>query len=213
MIFATLNTIIEDLINIIRGSEVSASEPISKRQVEDWIHQYRAVLISRDIDKKNYANPDYIQEIPILAVEAAIEEGGTYRTVLELPSTIDLNYKSGLTWVGDTTGKEYQFDPQKRFAWRQYKKYTSGDPIAFLKDKKMYTNTDANISVRGIFENPMEVGRFINPNTNLPYADLDTKYPMPNNLIPSLKEMILKGELGVEMKSPNDEDNDSKHSV
>lgn len=213
MIFESLNTITEDLLRIIRGSDIASTEPISRRQVENWVHQYRSVLISRDIDKKYYVNPDYVQEISFLGLIPSTIEGGMYETELELPITIDLNYKSGFTWIGDTNGIEYQYMPQKRKMWQQYKRYTANDAIVFLKDHKLYTNKPENISVRGVFENPMEVGRFTNPNTNLPYTNGDSRYPVPNNLVPTLKEMILQGELQIEATAPSDKSNNNEHDL
>ena len=66
--FVSLRTIINDLLKIIRGSKISQSEPISERQIEGWVHEYRALLIKRDIDKGKMPNPDYIQEINGLAL-------------------------------------------------------------------------------------------------------------------------------------------------
>ena len=62
--FTTLNTITTDLLNIIRNFDVSRSETISKRQLEMWVHQHRAILLKQDIDKDKLPNPDYIQSIP-----------------------------------------------------------------------------------------------------------------------------------------------------
>ena len=62
MTFTTLNTIIEDILKIASGSIISASNPFSRRQIEDWVHQYRAILLARELDRDNYVNPDYIQE-------------------------------------------------------------------------------------------------------------------------------------------------------
>lgn len=218
MTFTTLNTVIEDLLKIIRGSIVSASEPISKRQIEDWVHQYRAVLIKRDLDKNNYPNPDYIQEIPKLALETVQLGNVDYlATALELPKTINLNVKSGYTWIGTLEGKELQLVPQHREQWQQYKKYTPNDILCFLKDNKLYfRDNDPSldyITLRGIFENPMEVGRFINPETNLPYTDYNSPYPVPNNMLDSLKKMILESELNITIGSPSDTKNDSNHGV
>ena len=70
MNFITLNTIITDLLLVIRGSKISDSETISKRQLEEWIHQYRSLLIKQDIDKGKMPNPDYIQEIDHLKLES-----------------------------------------------------------------------------------------------------------------------------------------------
>ena len=75
----SLDKIVYDLLLIIRGSNVSQSEPISTRQLEEWAHQYRAVLLRRDLDKNRMPNPDYIQEIPNLALSAV--EGSEASTI------------------------------------------------------------------------------------------------------------------------------------
>lgn len=244
MIYETLNTITEDLLKVARGSIISESEPISKRQIENWVHQYRAVLLAREIEKGNYPNPDFIQNIPLLETEQVRLEGsgvGTsmvfpytfdfplqsgerlsgeeylLRTKLEIPKTIDLKHKPGFTFVGDVRGNEYQFVPEHRHLWQKHKRYTNNVTLSFLSNNRIYlTNNDPSIeyiSIRGIFENPMEVGRFLNPVTNLPIADWDTPYPMPNNLIPTLKEMIIGKELKIQITTPSDTKNDSNSGL
>jgi len=218
MKYTTLNTIVNDLLLIVRGSKIASSEIISKRQIEDWVHQYRAILIARHVDKNNYTNPDFIQEIPKLALELT-DLGGEffYSSVLNLPKTINRDVKSGYTWIGTSDGKELQLVPQHRAFWQQYKKYTPNDNICFLKDNKLYFKSNgipiSYITVRGIFENPMEVGRFINPETSLPYTTLDSPYPIPVTMLEGLKQMILSKELKIEVSAPSDSKNDSSHGV
>lgn len=217
MQFVTLNTIINDLLLIIRGSNISRSEPISRRQIEDWIHQYRAVLLKRDMDKGKVPNPDFIQELPKLALEVDTVNSSLLRTVLELPRTINFNFKSGFTYIGTIDGTEIQYIPEGRNKWQQYKKYTPNNPLVFLKNSKLFirpgTTEIEYITVRGIFEVPSEAARFVNPLTLLPYFNADSKYPIPNDLIPSLKEMILSKELQIEVSSPSDTKNDTNHGV
>lgn len=217
MQFVTLNTIINDLLLIIRGSNISRSEPISRRQVEDWVHQYRAVLLKRDIDKGKIPNPDFIQEIPMLEMEVDTVDTGLIRTVLDLPKTINFNFKSGFTFIGLPDGTEIQYVAEGRNKWQQYKKYTPNDPIVFLRNSKLYVRPGSDsipyLSIRGIFEVPSEAARFINPHTSLPYFNLDSKYPIPNDMVPILKEMILSKELNIEVKSPTDKKNDTSHGL
>jgi len=227
MEFVTLNTITTDLLNLIRGSNVSDSEAISKRQVEDWIHQYRAILLKQDLDKGKKPNPDYIQEIgnlELVAVELAGEditaygvESGMYiyRTSLELPKTLDLNFSSGFTYIGTSLGYEIQLVPEGRTRWQKYKKHTTKARLAFLRNRYLYIiNSEVLqfITVRGIFEIPPELGRFVNTITDQPYFDLDSRYPIPINMIPTLKEMILTKELKIEASTPADTTNDSSHN-
>lgn len=225
MEFQSLPLIIRDLIRIIRGSVEVQSETISDRQVEYWIHQYRALLIKQDIDKNKTPNPDYIQEIkglhlsPVDITEISGKAIGKYvlKTDLQLPKTIDFNFKSGFTYIGTANGREIQYVPQSRSIWQQYKYYTNNDPVAYLKNRYLYiTNGDIleYIDVRGIFEIPTEVSQFVNPVTGTPSYDVNTdKYPIPTNILPVLKEMILKKELGIMTNQPSDITNDSANNL
>lgn len=224
MEFITLDNIITDLLNVVRGSKVTQSETITRRQIEEWVNEYRALLIKQDLDKGKMPNPDYIQELPGILLEVVDRsnevdlKSATYflRTKLELPKTIDLNFSSGLMYVGTIDGREIQLVPEGRARWQQYKRFTSKDPIAFLRNKYLYINTVVPMSavtVRGVFEVPTEAGNFINTyatTTTLEYRDA---YPIPANMIPVLKEMILSKELGVMSQSPSDNKNDSSNKV
>lgn len=59
MTFNSLNTIIDDILLIVRDNNISESENLSRVQIEQWIHQYRAYLIKQDLDKGR----DIIQSI------------------------------------------------------------------------------------------------------------------------------------------------------
>lgn len=222
--FVSLSAIIQDLLWIIRGSQVTQSESISWRQIENWIHQYRAVLLKRDLDKNKYPNPDYIQEIQALrmvvvdkADDSTISTGKLLlKSELQLPKTIDFNYSQGFTYIGTIDGKELQLMPQSRVKWQKEKEYTSKQPVVFYKNRYLYLDNDFVIeylSVRGIFEVPNEVGNFVNPYTNLPEFTSDSKYPIPITMIPALKTMVLEKELGIITKEVTDIKNDSKNNT
>jgi len=223
--FQSLPLIIRDLVRIIRGSVETQSETISDRQVEYWIHQYRSLLLKQDLDKGKTPNPDYIQEIqglhlsPVDITEIDDLNIGKYvlRTDLQLPKTINCNFKSGFTYIGTGTGREIQFVPQSRSFWQQYKNYTSTDPLVYLKNRYLYlVNGDIveYLYIRGVFEIPTEVSKFVNPITGTPSYDVDTdKYPIPTNLLPTLKQMILKQELQIMTNEVSDVSNDSANNT
>lgn len=230
MEFVSLNIITTDLLNIVRASKVSQSEPISRRQLEDWVHQYRALLLKQDLDKGKLPNPDYIQEIDFLKLEPIdivgsnvlsinnVNMSGCHflRTELEIPKTIDLNFKPGFMYIGTVTGDEIQFIQEGRSRWQRHKKYTKNDPMCFLRGGYLYVTSNMAmeyLTIRGIFEIPPEVSRYRNPITNQPYFNKDSKYPIPINLLPILKEMILKKELNIEVQSPSDNKNDTQHKL
>lgn len=220
----TLDNIITDLLNVVRGSKITQSETITRRQIEEWVNQYRALLIKQDLDKGKMPNPDYIQELPGVLLEVVDRsnevdlKSTTYilRTKLELPKTIDLNFSSGLMYVGTIDGREIQLVPEGRARWQQYKRFTSNDPIAFLRNKRLYINTVVpmvSVTVRGVFEVPTEAGNFINTHADITTLEYRDAYPIPANLVPVLKEMILSRELGVMVQSPSDNKNDSSNKV
>ena len=68
------------------------------------------------------------------------------------------------------------------------------------------------IRVSGVFENPEEA---YNMRTGTDTSDYRTNmaYPIPSNLIPVLKEMILKQELGIMVKQLSDDTNDSNNKI
>lgn len=222
--FITLNTIVTDLLNIVRGAKISQSETISRRQIEDWVNQYRAILLKQDLDKGKMPNPDYIQEIKSVLLEVVDKTddanlaSSTYflRTALDIPNTLDLNFKPGLMYVGTIDGREIQLVPESRARWQSYKRFTANDSLAFLRNNRIYINSVSPLSyidIRGVFEIPMEVSNFINSYSTQKTKDGDDRYPIPANLVPVLKEMILSKELGITAQSPSDNKNDSNNDV
>jgi len=212
-----LDKLTKDLLLIIRGSKIAQSEVISERQIEDWIHQYRALLMRRDLGKGYQINQDYIQEMDNMELdfieksEDAPVGSGTYilRTKNKLPKTLDLPQKSGVTYVGTTLGKQLQVVPYNRLEHQKYRKYTSKDNIAALRNQYVYVLNAEElkyINVRGIFENPLEI-----EDTN--ETDWRTNYPLPQDKVPILKQMILQQELNIESQSPSDNTNDSSHRL
>jgi transposase-like protein len=222
--FVSLDTIIHDILYIIRGSNVSQSESINDNQIENWIHQYRALLIKQDLDKGKTINSDYTQEIQCLKLivvdksEDSTVKTSRYllRSELEIPKTIDLNFRSGFTYIGTLDGKEIDFIPQYRVKWQKEKYYTQNSPLAYLKNEHIFIDNDHVIeylSIRGIFEQPQEVANFVNPYTSISEFTRSSKYPIPINMLSTLKEMILKKELGIMVSSPSDNKNNDNNKV
>jgi hypothetical protein len=225
MVFTTLNSIVSDLLKIIRGSSVSQSETISNRQLEEWVHQYRSLLLKRDLDKGKTPNPDYIQEISAIKLVKEDITGDdnslnlgeyVYRTSVQIPKTIDLNFKSGILYIGTLDDKQIPLVSYQRSQWQEYRTYTNTDRIAYLKNRYIYIKNDNGLSyikIRGVFEVPSELNSMINPVTTKVCYSTDSPYPIPNNLLPTLKELILKNELGIMIQSPSDNKNDSNNKV
>jgi hypothetical protein len=224
--FVTLDNIVTDLLKVVRGSKISQSETISRRQLEEWVNEYRAILLKQDLDKGKVPNPDYIQELTGLRLEVVDRTEGAaptslhgsflMRTVLAIPKTIDLNFSSGLMYVGTLDGEEIQLVSEGRSVWQRFKRFTSRAPLAFLRNRHLYINYVTPmqyIAVRGVFEVPTEAGNFANTSADTTTLGYSSPYPIPANMIPVLKEMILSKELGVMIQQPSDNKNDSNNNV
>jgi hypothetical protein len=225
MNFVSLSTIVEDLLLIVRGSKLAASEKISKRQIEAWIHQYRALLIRQQVSSGDNINPDYIQTIPsieLVPIDSAgnittIESGTSlYRTSSKIPKTVNMRGISGITFIGTLNKKRIQLVPGHRAEFQLYKKFTPMESIAYLEDEYIYLINQKGIryiTLRGIFENPVDAALYDNSTMTAQTYTVDSIYPIPINLIPALKQLILEREIGIESVAPGDTINDSKHQT
>lgn len=212
-----LDKLVKDLLKIIRGSIVNQSEPVSTRQIEDWIHQYRALLLRRDIAKGYRINPDYVQELDNEGLEfvetsednSIGSDDYILRTKNKLPKTLDLPRKNALTYVGTVLGKPIQIMPYSRLHWQKYRRYTGKEETAALRNQYVYIRGSEEleyVNIRGIFENPLEV-----EDTN--DTDWYSNYPLPQDKVPILKQMILERELGITSKAPSDTSNDAAFNL
>ena len=141
--FNSLNSIIQDILLIYRDNEISESENISRIQVEQWIHQYRAYLIKQDLDKGREVNPSYVQTIGPLHISKVSKCTNEYDYISdeELPKFIDLHFGSGLLAVKDLNGNLIQVGTETKAKYQTSRKYTCSDYIAYIKNNHLYFDT------------------------------------------------------------------------
>ena len=177
----SLNAIIDGIFLQLRDSNLSESENLSRIQVEQWIHQYRAYLIKQDLDKGRDINPSYIQTLGPLHISkvstCGVPNGFHYVSDKELPKFIDLHFG------------------------------TCNDYIAYLKNNHLYLNGPGfleYVEIEGILEDPTKVADCY---------DYDSPYPIPANMIPTLKNLIFSKELNIMLTVPTDNTNNSTNDV
>ena len=208
--FNSLNAIIDDILLIYRANELSESENLSRIQIEQWIHQYRALLIKQDIDKGREINPDYVQTFGPLHISKVSNCTGGYNYISdeELPKFIDLHFGSGLVSVKDMFGNLIQVGTETKAKYQVSRKYTCNDYIAYLKNNYLYILGPEHleyVKVEGILEDPTQAGDCFDRD--------DTPYPVPANMIPVIKQMIFEKELNIMSIMPNDTTNNSTNDV
>lgn len=210
MVLNSLNALIDDLILTYRDSQTSESENLSRIQVEKWIHHYRALLIKQDLDKGRDINDSYVQNICPTHISKIYGCFGdhAYKSDNKLPKFIDLHFGNGLVYVKDMHGDLIQVGHETKARYQSSRKYTCKDYIAYLKGDYLYISGPEHlefVQVGGILEDPTEAGDCF---------DYDNQpYPIPSNMIPTLKQMIFANELNIMLQVPTDNTNNSTNDV
>jgi hypothetical protein len=191
MKYNTINTIIDDILLEINRGNISESEQLSRNQIEQWIIQYRAVLLKQDIDKNRDINNQYIQylnSVELSQHRIGVGRNNVLKSTTTIPETIDFHFRSGIVDVRDSFGNEIQFSTERRAMIQQDRRYTSSEYISYIKGKYIYVSGPGlieSVNVALIAVNPFDISGF----------SADDVYPMPANMIPPMKDMIIQKEI------------------
>ena len=221
--YNSLNTIIQDIMNVIRGNNIAQSEQISRNQIEMWIHQYRSMLLKQDLDRGRYVNETYVQEVNGLEMEP-FDYGDlsgrdlkllVFRSKTKIPKTIDLHFKNGIVQLTTISGKEIQLMPESRAVRQRHRKWTKFDIVAYMKEDYLYIESLFPIklvNLKAIFEVPTEVQNILT-NTGYIEYDYNAPYECPSNIIAQLKEFIYSKELGLMTQAISDRTNNANDDL
>lgn len=222
----TLDKIVMDILRIARGSSVVQSETISTRQIEDWVNQYRSMLITQKVEKKYDLNSSLIQSMNCLELEQVDKAEccslgfttcNVLRTKLPLPKFVMSKVNGELiTFVGKITGEPIQLMSETRTFFSQYRKFTKRTIVSYKKNGYIYIlNDDAieKITVRGVLEDPRAASEVISSCTSQPCYSLSDPYPITSEMIPTVRNLILTKELGMTLSSTSDKKNDSSSTT
>tara|TARA_Y100000310_G_C20677275_1_gene813818 strand:+ start:544 stop:1239 length:696 start_codon:yes stop_codon:yes gene_type:complete len=219
---ATLNEIERNLRLIIRAGELADDEDISSQQVKFMVDNTRSFLIKRDVDKNKYVDEATVQDLKCVPVELVDKaeccdittDCYVLRTKKKIPTVIHGNFNSMLNYVGSIDGlTQFQGSTYESVRWSQYEKYTSKLSRYYEKEGYLYViNNDLLdfIRIRGVFENPREIGKFADCAGEPCYSD-DMPYPVSTSMISVINELVLTKELSVEGTSISDERNDARN--
>ena len=199
-----------DIMLSVRNSSISESESINRAQVEQWIHQYRAMLIKQDIDKNRDINPQYIQYLPNLQILLTSNNvngvpvgNNRYKVDVTLPKLIDFNFKHGVIYITDPYDNIIQFTNKNRATLQSNRKYTGSDYMAYVDNtNQAYLVGPGNlayVTLGVIAEDPSTISGF----------SPDDPYPVPASMIPTLRQMILSKELNIMTHEVTDKNNNS----
>lgn len=216
MTFFSLNALIDDILLIVRNNNISESEDLSRAQIEQWIHHYRAQLIKQDESKGYDLNMSYAQILEPLELEKIsintidnyniadsrlCDHMFQYRTIDKVPKPIDFHFGDGFISVTDLHDCTIQKMSKNRrhYQWlrRTGKEYT----YYYMPDYIYVQGLDGlrYIRVVGIFEDPTVAG--IDPDKD--------PYPLPADKVGVLKQLIFDNELRFMLGRPSDDKNNA----
>ncbi len=203
----TIDSIIDDILLEARNNNIAESESLSRIQIEQWIVQYRSILIKQDVDKNKDINEQYIQKINNIGLELKTSPIGLVilESKISIPLSIDFNYKYGITSISDLFGNEIQIMSEKRARMQSSRRHSKSDYTCFIRDGKVYILGPMeieSINISMVAQNPADVPGF----------DKDEEYPVSSNMIPVIKDMIFAKELnrGFGSDKTNNSNNDEE---
>jgi len=215
----TLNEISYNILNLVRGGRSSNNEHISTSQIKFNVKYYRAMLIRRDFARNGMITRHLEQDLgclELIKVDASKccnlpTECAVYRTVKKIPKTVRFNFKDAVTYVGAIDGKaNIPIVESHTVQWLPFDKYTKNKMKAYMIEDYLYVyNADGLkfINVRGIFEDPEDVALFDCDGSDC--YDSDSDFPIPMDMLQTITQGIMSGELMMLSSSVNDTTNDT----
>lgn len=215
----TLDEIAYNILNIFRGGRSTHNEHISLPQIKFNVKHYRAMLLRRDFERNGFLSRHHEQDLHCLELELVDAsmccglpaDCIVSRTKLTLPKTVRLNRMDGITNVADITGiNTIPIVDPIAVQSLPYDRFTKNTKKAYMIEDRMYIyNPDGmdHINVRGVFEDPEELGKF-DCNGSDCYSD-DTPFPLSADLIAALTDGLIKGTFQILPMSTSDTENDT----
>ena len=181
------------------------------------------MLIRRDYARNGYVSKTIEQDLGCIFLEDVdmskccgvdLPTGCTvYRTNRRLPKTVRFNLTDAFTFIGKPNGastipkmEAYELD------WVPYDKYTSRETRYYVIDEYIYVYEPQGleaVNVRGVFEDPEEVGKFATCDNDYCY-DEQSDYPLPMDMVSAITNGLVNGELSLLTSTINDTENDKQ---
>lgn len=224
----TLDSIVFAVLDTVKP-ENQVNTNVTEELVQYHINNVRAQLAKQSYDKNGYLDNAYIQSLGCISlVEADPSECCAYptgciilRTSVAIPRPIESNGNL-ITRVGpvNLTEKSFQRINFERVPFEGLNKYTrslkkwftignSGYIYILVSKGDLLANSLEVINVQGALENPSEAINFTNCSTGTACYASNKPYPVPNSLIPTIIEMVIKKFIAIQAVAPIDKSNDS----
>lgn len=211
----TRNEIVYTIANALSGGRSENNTKHSLRQIAFTVDYYRALLLRRDLDKYG-RQVDFEQDLGEIPLQSGPSE--TIFTTAAVPVPVRLRYTLPLKVYNPNTLDTIPVVDYAAGQWLKYRAYTAGKAYAWYRSGKIYISNppaimaevpDApvdTVNVRGIFESPSDVHRFLNPSS--PTYTGNEPYPVTSDLVEQIVKGILSGEMRIQAGNDKPEPSD-----
>lgn len=222
----SLNQLVYSILNTVRARTTS-SEIITEEIVKFHIKNVRAQLIKQDINKGYTPDSYVIQDLGCVELEL-VDSGEccdiiagckTLRTVLPIPSVVELHHNQLFSRIGPVNKLEIPFDivsyeripylvnkfTNKRI--RAFNQNNGGHIYLTIPESKV--SLMKRINIQGVFEDPEEVAKFYTCSEEACYSD-DSPFPVKAWMIPTIVQMVIEVFVGKQAVALTDLTNNAK---
>ena len=222
----SLKEIIDDILLLVRNSNISESEDLSRAHISAWVDHYRRMLWKKHLDEikeQNKAGIDITDLIDgeflllketrhkLIPVESGDEHKPTFtkKTEDELEN-IYCNLWTSILAVHDEEGENIQYINHIRRHYQYFRKYTFGEMSAYYMD-------DKHVYVQGLQDQDQLEYIYVLAVYEKPYdeddedseAEDEDDVQIPTWMVPDIKNLIFKNELALMLNRPSDDSNNA----
>lgn len=222
----SLKEIIDDILLLVRNSNISESEDLSRQHIAAWVDHYRRMLWKKHLDelknaeKLGAALEDLVDgEFLIMKetlhhlvpVESKDPNRNTYTKMTEdTLEDIYSNKWTSILAVHDEAGENIQYVNHIRRHYQYYRKYTFGEMTAYYMD-------DKHVYVQGLQDQDQLEWIYVLAVYEVPVDDADESedpededdVQIPTWMVPDIKKLIMNNELAFMINRPSDDTNNS----
>lgn len=224
----SLRVLTDDILLLVRNSNISESEDLSRGHIHAWIKTYKNQIWKEErdrlkalarqgaLDDEQIADNEFVKRVEIGPLELEKVESHTEiptftkRTIEAIPNVMD-NAESSILAIHDESGENIQYMNHIRRHYNYWRKYTFGELTGHYKD-------DGHIYIQGLVDQDelqyiyllylMEVPDDT-PDGEGEEPEDEDDVEIPAWLVPHIKERILKNELAFMLGRPSDDSNNA----
>lgn len=213
------NHIAYDILNIATSGSTPIDFKIDLNQILYWIDQYRAMLISQALQKKETITDSWIQSISCLdLIEVDKSECceietdcKILRTQLSIPETVEARSANTIVRVLKPNGNHISEVNPSEARYTKYTKYGNIGTKWYFKNGYIYIIDDEyleKITVYGIFDRPSDLADYVSCDGSTCYTP-DDEYPCTMKMAKDITGIILKERVYPYLQLPQDTSNDA----